>query len=58
MWSGSPTAGSEHSASTKQKILNSIREHARRVGTPGEQIFPVGNTVVMRDDPADESAAA
>ncbi len=40
------------------KDPESIREHARRVGMPGEQIFPVGNTVVMRDDPADESAAA
>lgn len=35
----------------------SIREHARRVGMPGDQIFPVVNTVVVRDDPADASAA-
>ncbi len=36
----------------------SIREHARRVGMPGDQIFPVVNTVVVRDDPAPASAAA
>jgi hypothetical protein len=36
----------------------SIREHARRVGMPGEQIFPILNTVVVRDDPAAGSAAA
>ena len=36
----------------------SIREHARRVGMPGDQIFPVVNTIVVRDDPARASAAA
>jgi uncharacterized protein DUF4242 len=36
----------------------SIREHARRVGMPGDQIFPVVKTIVVRDDPADASAAA
>ena len=36
----------------------SIREHARRVGMPGDQIFPVVNTIVIRDDPAEASAAA
>jgi len=36
----------------------SIREHARRVGMPGDQIFPVVTTVVIRDDPAEASAAA
>ncbi len=36
----------------------SIREHARRVGMPGELIFPVVTTVVVRDDPAEASAAA
>jgi hypothetical protein len=33
----------------------SIREHARRVGMPGNEFYPVINTVVVRDDP---SAAA
>jgi hypothetical protein len=36
----------------------SIREHARRAGMPGDQIFPVVTTVVIRDDPAEASAAA
>src|ERR1700674_1299520 len=36
----------------------SIREHARRVGMPGDQIFPVVNTVVIRDDRAEAIAAA
>ena len=36
----------------------SIREHARRVGMPGDLIFPVVETIVVRDDPKDESAAA
>jgi len=30
----------------------SIREHARRVGMPGDEIFPVVDTIVVRDDPA------
>lgn len=36
----------------------SLREHAARVGMPGDQIFPVMKTIIMRDDPADASAAA
>jgi len=36
----------------------SIREHARRVGMSGDQIFPVVDTVIIRDDPAETSAAA
>ena len=36
----------------------SIREHARRVGMPGDQIFPVVDTVVVRADPAKASKAA
>jgi hypothetical protein len=36
----------------------SIREHARRVGMPGDQIFPVATTVIIREDPAVASAAA
>lgn len=30
----------------------SIREHAKRVGMPGEMVFPVATTVVVRGDPA------
>src|SRR5437773_12441815 len=29
----------------------SIREHARRVGMPGDAILPILNTVVVRPDP-------
>jgi hypothetical protein len=36
----------------------SIREHATRVGMPGELIFPVLKTIVIRDDPAEKSTAA
>ena len=36
----------------------SIREHARRVGMPGDEIFPVVNTVIIREDPTEASAAA
>lgn len=35
-----------------------IREHAERVGMPGEDIFPVKATVVVRPDPAEGQAAA
>lgn len=28
-----------------------IREHARRVGMPGEELYPVATTVVVRPDP-------
>ena len=35
----------------------SIREHARRVGMPGDQILPVLNTVVVRKDPIERKAA-
>jgi Protein of unknown function (DUF4242) len=35
----------------------SIREHARRAGIPADPILPIVTTVV-RDDPADASAAA
>lgn len=30
---------------------DSIREHARRVGMPGDDILPIVNTVVVRTDP-------
>jgi hypothetical protein len=36
----------------------SIRAHAKRVGMPADQIFPVVKTIVIRDDPTDASAAA
>ena len=36
----------------------SISEHARRVGMPADQIFPVVKTIVIREDPAEASAAA
>ncbi|HTP37240.1 MAG TPA: DUF4242 domain-containing protein [Methyloceanibacter sp.] len=36
----------------------SIRAHARRVGMPGDEIFPVLTTVVVRDDLAAASTAA
>ena len=36
----------------------SIREHARRVGMPGDQISPVVKTIIIRDDPVEASAAA
>jgi hypothetical protein len=36
----------------------SIRAHAKRVGMPADQIFPVVKTIVIRDDPTDVSAAA
>jgi hypothetical protein len=37
---------------------DSIREHARRVGMPGDEIFPVATTVVVRDDPLPAAIAA
>ncbi|MEJ1936990.1 DUF4242 domain-containing protein [Nostoc sp. NIES-2111] len=40
------------------KTPEAIREHARRVGMPGEEIYPVATTVVVRDDPAETLAAA
>jgi hypothetical protein len=35
-----------------------IREHASRAGLPANEIFPVVNTVIVRDDPREEAAAA
>jgi hypothetical protein len=29
----------------------SIREHARRVGMPGDEIFPVLDTIILQEDP-------
>ena len=36
----------------------SIREHARRVGMPGDEFYPVATTVVVRADPAEKASAA
>ena len=36
----------------------SIRAHSRRVGMPGEEIFPVLNSIVVREDLAVASTAA
>jgi hypothetical protein len=35
-----------------------IRDHAARVGMPGDEIFPVKATVVVRPDPAEVAKAA
>ena len=51
-------AGLAQFASTRRGILNRFRAHARRVGTPGDQIFPVVKTIVIRQDPKDASEAA
>jgi hypothetical protein len=37
---------------------HAIREHARRVGMPADEITEVANTVVVRDDPRQTAAAA
>ena len=36
----------------------SIREHARRVGMPGDEFYPVITTVVVREDPVVAKQAA
>ena len=33
------------------KDPESVREHARRVGIPGNDVLPIANTVVVRPDP-------
>ena len=35
-----------------------IREHADRVGMPGDEIEPIANTVVIRPDPRSTSSTA
>jgi hypothetical protein len=35
-----------------------IREHARRVGMPADEITPIGRTVIIRDDPVASDKAA
>ena len=34
-----------------------IRDHARRVGMPGDEFYKVATTVVVRDDPLSAQAA-
>jgi hypothetical protein len=36
----------------------SIREHARRVGMPGDQVVPVLDTIVVREDPVAKTKVA
>ena len=36
----------------------SIREHARRVGMPGDDFYPVVTTVMVREDPAEKKPVA
>ena len=36
----------------------SIREHAKRVGMPGEEFYKVATTVVVNSDPAEAAMAA
>jgi hypothetical protein len=39
------------------KSEDAIRDHAARVGMPGDAIWPVAATVVIRPDPAQAKAA-
>lgn len=34
-----------------------IREHARRAGMSADEIVPIGDTVVIRDDPVNQQAS-
>ena len=34
------------------KDAESLREHAKRVGMPADEVIPIGSTVVVRQDPA------
>jgi hypothetical protein len=38
--------------------LQAIREHASRAGMPADGITPVEATVVIREDPKEDAAAA
>ena len=35
---------------------DAIREHARRVGMPGEEFYPVVDTVILQPDPVKAAA--
>jgi len=37
---------------------DAIREHADKVGMPGEEFYPVAQTVIIRPDPVRTAAAA
>jgi hypothetical protein len=37
--------------------VDAIRDHAARVGMPADEITPVANTVIVRDDPAETKVA-
>jgi hypothetical protein len=37
---------------------DAIREHAKRVGMPANEITPVAKTVIIRDDPIETEKAA
>ncbi len=39
------------------KDPQSIRDHAAQVPMPGDQIFPIVDTVIIREDPVQASAA-
>ena len=52
------TAGSAHFFCIYEaRDPKSIREHARRVGMPGEEFYRVATTVVVRTDPVEPKAA-
>ena len=36
---------------------NAIQEHARRVGMPGDDFYPVATSVIVRPDPVEAKAA-
>lgn len=38
--------------------LDAIREHARRVGMPGDEVETIAKTVVIREDPPEPAVAA
>jgi hypothetical protein len=38
--------------------MEAVRKHAERVGMPADQIWEVADTVVIRPDPAKETAAS
>lgn len=40
------------------KDVASIREHARRVGMSADEIVPIEDTVVVREDPVAEASVA
>jgi hypothetical protein len=38
--------------------MDAVRKHAERVGMPADQIWEVADTVVIRPDPVEETAAS